>query len=176
MLTISYMITSISGQTEILWQHPTSGWKVIIVINIISNINIATITWIFVKWSATTIIIIIITNFAAITFTITTFTAIFTITMVNWQPFTPYSWVVEQRPIGQAVNIFLKITEVSFILNKLLQQEHDHHGHWSLINDRYWPLKSDYIIHGRRLALLCRGHVWLSMKPSLTLVDTLGAG
>jgi syndecan 4 len=46
---------SIPGQTEILWQHPTSGWK----------------------------------------------------------PFTPYSWLVEQRPGGK---IFLKITEGSRVI------------------------------------------------------------
>ena len=100
-------MTSISGQTEILWQHPTSGWKVVIVI-IIIIIDIATIItimiWIiFANWPATTIINIIIT-FTTITFTI------IIITMVNWQPFTPYSWVVEQRPGGKS--IFLKITEV----------------------------------------------------------------
>lgn len=47
---------SVSGQTEVLWQHPTIGWK----------------------------------------------------------PFTPYSWLVEQRPGGQT--IFLKITEGSRVI------------------------------------------------------------
>jgi len=62
---------SVPGQTEILWQHPTSGWK----------------------------------------------------------PFTPYSWVVEQRPIGQAVNIFLKITEGSrVIVNETITDVGGHAG------------------------------------------------
>ena len=74
-----------SGQTKVLWQHPTIGWKV-------NNYILHHIYLLVMPISQKP--------------APRTETSVF----VTLQPFTPYSWLVEQRPGGES--IFLQITEV----------------------------------------------------------------
>ena len=74
-----------SGQTKVLWQHPTIGWKV-------NNYILHHIYLLAMPISLKP--------------APRTETSMFE----TLQPFTPYSWLVEQRPGGES--IFLQITEV----------------------------------------------------------------